>query len=64
MPRCFITDYKLISYEVLHSMSTKLKGKDRFMALKPYMSKAYDQIEWTFLQTVMLKLGFHPKWNK
>lgn len=32
------------------------------MALKLYMSKAYEKIEWKFFKSIMLKLGFHLKW--
>jgi hypothetical protein len=32
------------------------------MALKLDMSKAYDQVEWVFLEKIMSTMGFHRKW--
>ena len=32
------------------------------MAVKLDISKAYDRVEWTFLQRMMVKLGFDPNW--
>lgn len=50
--------YIMIAYEVLHFMKRKTKGKDSWMALKLDMSKAYDRIEWNYLEAVVLKMGF------
>ena len=32
------------------------------MAVKLDMSKAYDKVEWIFLEKVMRKLGFDERW--
>ena len=32
------------------------------MTIKLDISKAYDQVEWTFLQGIMQKLGFDQRW--
>lgn len=34
------------------------------MAVKTDMSKAYDHVEWRFLEKLMEKMGFDLQWNK
>jgi hypothetical protein len=52
-----ITDNILVAFETLHTMDTRLKGREVFMAMKLDMSKAYERLEWDFLEAMMRKLG-------
>ena len=45
-------------FETLHSMNNHKSKKSGYMAIKLDMSKAYDRMEWCFLEEVMRNLGF------
>ena len=57
-----ITDNIMVAFETLHYMKNRNSGKNGFMALKLDISKAYDQVEWSFLREVMKRMGFNEKW--
>ena len=59
---CLITDNILVGFETFHSMKNYKSGDNGFMALKLDMSKAYDLVEWSFLEILMRKMGFCENW--
>ncbi|XP_057418946.1 uncharacterized protein LOC130713173 [Lotus japonicus] len=61
-PGRLITDNALIAYECFHYMKKRISGRNGIMALKLDMSKAYDRIEWSFLESVLLQMGFPVNW--
>ena len=61
-PGHVINDNVLVTYEMLHTLKQKKRGREGFLALKLDMNKAYDRVEWKFLDVMMHKLGFHPRW--
>ena len=60
--RRVIFDNIIVAHEMIHTMYTRKKGKNGFLAAKLDMSKAYDRIEWLYLEGVMRTLGFSNKW--
>lgn len=57
-----ITDYILIRQEIFHYLKNRRSGRVHSVAIKLDMRKAYDRVEWIFLQRIMLRMGFHPTW--
>lgn len=61
VPGRLITDNVLTAYQCIHAMRRK-KGKQGWCAVKIDMMKAYDRVEWPYLQGIMLQLGFSEEW--
>ena len=57
-----ITDNILVASETVFHISQKREGKVGEMALKLDISNAYDQVEWNYLEQIMIKLGFSGRW--
>ena len=51
-----------MAFETLHYMKHHQVGSSGFMALKLDMSKAYDRVEWKFLELMMKRMGFADNW--
>lgn len=62
IPRRQIHDNILLAHEVFHSLRVKERCAKSYMAIKTDISKAYDCIEWSFLEEVMRRKGFCDRW--
>ncbi|KAF7135390.1 hypothetical protein RHSIM_Rhsim08G0109800 [Rhododendron simsii] len=57
-----ISDSILIAHEIMHSLKNRRNGRKGWVALKLDMAKAFDRIEWSYLEAVLRKFGFNETW--
>ncbi|CAB4270029.1 unnamed protein product [Prunus armeniaca] len=57
-----IQDNLIIAHEIFHYLKLKKSKKHFDLGVKLDMNKAYDRVEWDFLEAVMLKMGFAESW--
>jgi hypothetical protein len=57
-----ITDNTLIAFECLHAINHGNRECTKFGAYKLDLTKAYDRVDWNFLEGALRRLGFHSKW--
>jgi hypothetical protein len=61
VPGRMITDNALIAFECIDTIQHANGKKGRFYAYKLDLSKAYDRVNWNFLESALFKLGFDQK---
>lgn len=63
VPGRLISDNSIIAFEIAHFLKHRRDGKVGYGALKLDMSKAYDRVEWPFLEAIMVQMGFDTNWT-
>lgn len=58
VPGRSINDNVLLAQEILHSMRYRQIASNH-VAVKIDMEKAYDMLDWSFMESTLLKFGFH-----
>ncbi|KAL9672598.1 hypothetical protein QQ045_028849 [Rhodiola kirilowii] len=57
-----ITDNFVVAHEVANFLKCCKDADKLYASVKVAMSKAYDRVEWTFLENLLSKMGFAKEW--
>lgn len=57
-----VLDNIIAAFEIIHHMKRKDRDRWGHVALKIDINKAYDRIRWDYLELMLSKLGFAPRW--
>lgn len=58
VPNRLITNNIIMANEIMHFMKGRGRGQEGHAALKIYIAKAYDKLEWDYMANMMRALGF------
>jgi hypothetical protein len=62
IPGRMITDNTLLAFECMHYMEHGTSTDSSYCSYKLDLSKAYDRVDWHFLESTLLKMGFSHRW--
>ena len=62
IPGRLISDNALIAFECIHSLSTLKDNRGAYCSYKLDLAKAYDRVDWKFLESMLRAYGFAPVW--
>ena len=63
VPGRLMSDNCLIAHEVDNKLKKQKKGKEFMATLKVDMYKAYDKVDWKFLDWILMRMGFEQKFR-
>ncbi|KAL9666794.1 hypothetical protein QQ045_001135 [Rhodiola kirilowii] len=62
VPGRLISDNILLAHELMHFIKTRQKGGAEYCSIKLDMRKAYDRVDWKYLEQMQLRVGFSADW--
>jgi hypothetical protein len=57
-----ITNNALLAFECIHAIQQDQSDRSNFCAYKLDLAKAYGRVDWSYLEHVLVKMGFHHVW--
>lgn len=57
-----LTDNALIAFEINHYIKRRTQGKIGVAGLKIDIAKAYDRLEWSYVNSILRRYGFNETW--
>jgi hypothetical protein len=58
-----IADNATVAFECFHKIQHIKNSRNTHCAYKLDLAKAYDRVDWNFLEGILLKTGFNHKWT-